>query len=115
MHEERYKDAMREQFRSITINFAPVHIVGIPGLVLVLIAIALAVQFPEARWLLLGGLAGGIAIATLLIVRRSKDSVDDGSDGMRHRLLTADEPPATRRRGPSTNAPVRWTWAASPR
>jgi hypothetical protein len=67
---------MREQFRPITINFAPVNIVGIPGLMLVLIAIALAFQFPEARWLVLAGLVGGIVVAAALIARRRDHPVN---------------------------------------
>ena len=38
---------MREQFPPITINFTPVKVVGIPGLSLVAIVVAIAVQFPE--------------------------------------------------------------------
>lgn len=67
---------MREQFRPIATNFTPVAVVGIPGLTLVIIAIALAVQFPEARWLLAAGLLGGCAIAGVLIVRRREPSAD---------------------------------------
>lgn len=68
---------MREQFRPIATNFTPVAVVGIPGLTLVIIAIALAAQFPEARWLLAAGLLGGAAIAGVLIARRRDQSTDD--------------------------------------
>ena len=83
---------MREQFRSITTNLTPVRVVGIPGLVLVLIAIALAVQFPEARWLLLAGLAGGIVIAAFLVIHRASDAADDGDDRRRGILLVRERP-----------------------
>jgi hypothetical protein len=59
---------MRETFRPVNINFAHVDVVGVPGLALVFIAIAL--EFPETRWVLLGSLAGGIAVAAVLIRRR---------------------------------------------
>ena len=81
---------MREQFRSLTTNLTPIRVVGVPGLVLVLIAIALAFQFPEARWLLLAGLAGGILIAALLVIRRASDAPEDG-DGPRHGVLLVRE------------------------
>ena len=83
---------MREQFRSITTNLTPVRVVGIPGLALVLIAIALAVQFPEARWLLVAGLAGGIVIAAFLVIRRATDAPDDGAGRRRGILLGRERP-----------------------
>jgi len=94
---------VREQFRSITINFAPVKVVGIPGLMLVLIAIALAVQFREARWLLLTGLAGGLLVAVVLIVRRRRNADDAGGDPQRRGgILMVCELPSTRQDGSSS-------------
>ena len=87
---------MREQFRSITINFAPVKVVGIPGLMLVVIAIALAAQFPEARWLLVTGLAGGLLVAAVLIVRRRRNADDAGGDSRRRGILMVCGLPSTR-------------------
>jgi hypothetical protein len=63
---------MREHFRPLTINFAPVNVVGVPGLMLVLIAMAMTIQFPAARWLLLSGIAGGAVLAAVLIVARRR-------------------------------------------
>ena len=77
---------MREQFRPIATNLTPVNVVGVPGLMLVLIAIALALQFPEARWLIAAGLAGGSCIAVLLIKRRQRRSSDD-DDRWSHGVL----------------------------
>lgn len=77
---------MREQFREIATNLTPVRVVGVPGLTLVLIAIALALQFPEARWLIASGLAGGAAIAAVLISRRRTRSIDD-DDRWLHGML----------------------------
>jgi uncharacterized transporter YbjL len=62
---------MTQQFPPVTINFASVNIVGVPGLMLVLVAVAIAFEFPETRWLLLLGLAGGAIVATLMIAVRS--------------------------------------------
>jgi hypothetical protein len=70
---------MRDQFRPIATNLTPVNVVGIPGLMLVIVAITLAIQFPEARWLIAAGVSGGLLIAAALIVRRSRRS--DGSGG----------------------------------
>src|SRR5258706_13618210 len=84
---------MREQFPPITINFTPVKVVGVPGLSLVAIAVALAMQFPEARWLLLSGLAGGVVLATALILMRRRHTRPNGPhDG----ILMACDPPSTR-------------------
>jgi hypothetical protein len=92
---------MREQFRPVTINFASVNVVGGPGLALVLVAMAMAVEFPEARWLVLGGLAGGTIIATLLIVcRRRRRAGDD--DHHAHGILMACERPSTRQAASSS-------------
>jgi hypothetical protein len=95
--EERRKfgneeDTMREQFREIATNLTPVRVVGIPGLTLVLIAIALAMQFPEARWLIAAGVSGGAVIAAVLVRRRRDERPGGGGpllslSGSRHRLL----------------------------
>ncbi len=62
----------RQYFPPVTINFAPVQIVGIPGLSLMVIVAAIAVQFPEARWLLLSGIAGGAMLAAILVFVRQR-------------------------------------------
>src|SRR5258706_11510731 len=86
---------MREQFQPITINFTPVKVVGIPGLSLVAIVVAIAVQFPEARWLLLSGLAGGVVLAaTLILVRRPQQQTR--RNGPHDGILMACERPSTR-------------------
>src|SRR5437899_260975 len=82
---------MREPFPPITINFAPVKVVGIPGLSLVAIAVAIAVEFPAGRWLLLSGIAGGVALAAaLILVRRPRH--DASPSGRNGRLMACDLP-----------------------
>lgn len=64
---------MREQFPPVKINFASVQVIGWPGLSLVAIAVAIAFEFPQTRWLLLLGLAAGIVFAvTLIFLRRRR-------------------------------------------
>jgi hypothetical protein len=58
---------MHDRFPPVTINFASVNITGWPGLSLVAIVVAIAFEFPETRWLLLLGLAGGAVVSTLMI------------------------------------------------
>ena len=71
---------MREQFRPVRLNFASVDISGGPGLAVVGVVVAIALQFDEARWLLAGGILGGalIAAAMILIRRRSESATRDG-------------------------------------
>jgi hypothetical protein len=57
----------REPFRPANINFASVDIVGWPGLAVVLIIIAIAMEFPETRILFLAGLAAGAMLGSALI------------------------------------------------
>jgi len=82
---------MREQFPPITINFAPVKVIGIPGLSLVAIAVAIVLEFPQGRWLLLSGVVGGVLVAAALILvrRRHATAQDGGPDG---RIMACDLP-----------------------
>jgi hypothetical protein len=89
---------MRERFRPIATNLTPVNVVGIPGLALVAIAVALGWQFPEVQWLIAAGLTGGTAIAVLLIRRRAHRSSDD-DDRWSHGTLGVSHDD-THRRGP---------------
>jgi hypothetical protein len=60
---------MGEQFPPVNINFAPVNVVGVPGLALVLVAVAIAMEFPEARWLLISSVVAGSLLAAIRIRR----------------------------------------------
>ena len=57
----------REPFRPVRINFASVDIVGWPGLAVVLIIIAIAMEFPETRLLFLAGLTAGAVVGSAMI------------------------------------------------
>ena len=61
---------MTDRFAPVTINFGAVRVAGVPGLSLVAIVVAIAFQFPEARWLLALGVAAGAALAAALIAIR---------------------------------------------
>lgn len=63
---------MAQQFPPVQINFAKVQVVGWPGFSLVVIVIAIAIQFPEARWLLLSGIVGGALVAAALVTWRRR-------------------------------------------
>jgi hypothetical protein len=95
---------MREPFRPVTINFASVNVVGGPGLALVLVAMAIAVEFPEARWLVLASLAAGSVVATVLILWRRRGGARD-DDNHRRGILMACERPLTRQGGWSSRPP----------
>ncbi len=63
---------MRDQFPPVSINFSSVNVAGWPGLALVLVAIAIALEFPQSRWLLLAGVVAGALLAAVLIVVRRR-------------------------------------------
>jgi len=63
---------MREMFRPVRINFASVDIVGWPGLLVVLLTVAIAMKFPETRVVFLAGLAAGGVVGSALIYRHRR-------------------------------------------
>jgi hypothetical protein len=63
---------MRNRFRPVTINVASVDIVGWPGLAVVLVIVAIAMEFPATRALLAAGAVSGAAIAAVRILRRER-------------------------------------------
>jgi hypothetical protein len=63
---------MREHFPPVNINFASVNVVGVPGLALVLIAVAIAMEFPESRWLLISSVVAGAVVAAIRIAARER-------------------------------------------
>ena len=65
---------MREPFPPVKINFASVNVAGWPGLALVLIAVAIAMEFPETRWLLVASVLAGGVIAAVRIAARDRDA-----------------------------------------
>jgi hypothetical protein len=66
---------MAERFRQVTINIASVNVAGGPGLSLLALVVAIAYQFPEARWLLLSGIAGGALLGAAKILLRRRRSL----------------------------------------
>jgi len=66
---------MTEHFRPVTINIASVNVAGGPGLSLLALVVAIAYQFPEARWLLLSGVAGGVLLGAAKILLRRRRSL----------------------------------------
>lgn len=61
------------------INISAIPVAGIGGLGMVALAAIIAVAFPLARWLLVGGIVSGVAIAAVLIlVRRGRHARESG-------------------------------------
>jgi hypothetical protein len=79
---------MTESFAPVTINFGAVKVAGGPGLSLIAIVVAIAFEFPEARWLLLSGVVGGLMLAAAMIAVRRRRSLipqrHDWIDAARH-------------------------------
>jgi hypothetical protein len=72
---------MTESFPPVTINFGAVKVAGGPGLSLIAIVVAIAFEFPEARWLLMSGLFGGLLLgAAMILVRRRRSLVPQRHD-----------------------------------
>jgi hypothetical protein len=72
---------MREQFRPVRINFAPVDVTGGPGLAVVAVIVAIAFEFPETRWLLLAGIVSGALLAAAMILARRRSRVEPSMRG----------------------------------
>jgi hypothetical protein len=66
---------MTERFRPVTINIAAVNVAGGPGLSLLALVVAIAYQFPEARWLLFSGVTGGVLLGAAKILLRRRRSL----------------------------------------
>jgi hypothetical protein len=109
---------MRDQGPLVRINFASVDITGGPGLAVVGVVVATALEFREARWLLLSGLSAGalLAVAMILVRRSSLEEPSLGGPGnmaMCRLLLTTNDcgesttGPDAERNGPPNGAPRR--------
>src|SRR6266850_7383409 len=71
---------MRETFRPVTTNLAAVRVEGLAGIPLLALVIVIAIVLPEARWLLVSGVAAGaLAGAAMILVRRRRHT-DSGGD-----------------------------------
>ena len=62
---------MEEPPRRPEISISAIPVAGIGGAGLV-VAVSMAVVFPEARWLLTGGLVGGVILAVALVLLRRR-------------------------------------------
>src|SRR2546426_6972041 len=70
---------MGEQFRPVTTNLASVRVEGLAGLPLLALVIVIAIVLPEARWLLVSGVAAGaLAGAIMIFVRRRRHTHPGG-------------------------------------
>lgn len=53
-----------------SINTASVAVAGLPGLILFIVVIAIALAFPAIKWILVASVVAGVLLGTALIVRR---------------------------------------------
>jgi L-asparagine transporter-like permease len=63
---------VRDQFPPVSINFSSLNVTGWPGLALVLVVVAIAMEFSQTRWLLVSGVVAGGLLAAVWIVRRDR-------------------------------------------
>jgi len=61
---------MNDRLKPVSINSTAIAVAGVGGLGMIALVAIIAAMFPIARWLLTSGMAGGVALATFLILRR---------------------------------------------
>ena len=61
---------MNNQREPISINSSAIAVAGVGGLGMIALVAIIAATFPIARWLLIGGIVGGVLLAAFLILRR---------------------------------------------
>ena len=88
---------MDKNDRSVEINMSGIQIAGVGGLGMVIVALVMAMEIVEARWLLVTGVAGGVALAVALVMiyatRGHSDSPRPGSPKRsEHRVSRARRP-----------------------
>jgi hypothetical protein len=89
---------MTRQPEPISINSSTITVSGVRGLGMIAVAAIIASTFAIARWLLLGGVAGGVILAAILIGRRRFRWVGGSRDDPPIVLFAAST------RGPHANA-----------
>jgi hypothetical protein len=62
--------AMDGRSERASINMSAIPIAGIGGLGMLALVVIMAIAFPAARWLLFGGLVGGVLVALALVFAR---------------------------------------------
>jgi hypothetical protein len=96
------EDQMSQDDRRVEINISGVPVAGVGGLGLVAMAVLVSVVMPAARWAMLAGLAGGVALGVVLVVARRhiKSKGPSGTDPkILFRALPPDLPGAPRAKG----------------
>ena len=61
---------MNDQREPISINSSAIAVAGVGGLGMIALVVIIAATFAIARWLLVGGVVGGVILAAILILRR---------------------------------------------
>src|SRR2546422_6457547 len=71
---------MGEQFRPVTTSLASVRVEGLAGIPLLALVIVIAIVLPEARWLLVSGVAAGALAGAIMIFVRRRRHTDPGGE-----------------------------------
>jgi hypothetical protein len=66
---------MKNQWEPVWINSSTIAVAGVGGLGMMALVLVIAATFAIARWLLVGGLVGGVLLALVLIaLRRGREA-----------------------------------------
>jgi hypothetical protein len=92
----------RDAFSTDTVNFAHVRVAGVGGVGLMIVALAMALDFALVGAVLLTGLIGGVAAAVVVILwrRRGGGPLPSSSSGSGARGVLFVETPAEQRERP---------------
>jgi hypothetical protein len=73
-----------------SINSSTIVVAGVGGLGMLALVVIIAARFAIARWLLFGGLAGGVILAAILILRGSRRRIGAPRSDLPVGVLSAD-------------------------
>ena len=73
---------MKPSWNPLTIDSSAITVAGIGGIGMVALVAIIAVNFPIARWLLIGGVSAGAILASVLILRRRSRRIGSPGDDL---------------------------------
>jgi hypothetical protein len=92
---------MKPSWKPLTIDSSAITVAGIGGIGMVALVAIIAVNFPIARWLLIGGVSAGAVLASVLILRRRSRQVGSPGDDLPIELFAtrSDDDPMDEKNG----------------